>query len=644
MESRTRLAFVPNSMMIAVFLLLLLLIHGSYCFNLHGVTPREYSKGDLLEVKVNTLTSTSTQLPYMYYSLPYCRPPKLVDDIENLGQVLSGDRIQNSPYVFRMMEPQKCTVVCRIVLDAKAAKEFKEKVDNDYRVNMILDDLPLVVPIHRLLREPHIFHQFGFSVGSRGQYPWSEGPKYFIHNHLAFTVKYHKDSNANISRIVGFEVKPFSVQHKYEGIWNEKNLLKTCEPHSKQMDFYSNLPQEIEEKKEITFTYNVEFQESGTKWASRWDAYIFERESRLQWFSVISSLTIILFLSGTIAVIMLRTVYADVSKYNELETQEETQDETGWEVVHGDIFRPPSNSDLLCVCVGTGVQFLGMIPITMMLAILGFLPPSNRGALSMSLLLTWLLMGYFAGYASARLHKMFGGAEWKSIALRTALMFPSILFTIFFFLNTLLWSQNSSGAMPLGTIFALVFLWLGISVPLVFIGAYSGFKKLAIEDPVVTKKVPREIPEQSWYTKPVFSILVGGVCPFVTIFVEFFYILVTTCFNQFYYISTFHFFFFIILVITCAEVSIVVCYFQLRSENYLWWWRSYFTSGASALYLFLYATYFFFIKLEISNMVSVMVYFRYMLIASFAFFVLTGTIGFYACFWFTRFLYSSLKI
>ena len=56
-------------------------------------------QGDLLQVKVNKLTSTKTQLPYSYYSLPYCRPDKIVDSAENLGEVLRGDRIENSPYV-----------------------------------------------------------------------------------------------------------------------------------------------------------------------------------------------------------------------------------------------------------------------------------------------------------------------------------------------------------------------------------------------------------------------------------------------------------------------------------------------------------------------------------------------------------------
>lgn len=48
---------------------------------------------------MNKLSSTKTQLPYTYYSLPYCRPGKIVDNAENLGEVLRGDRIENSPYV-----------------------------------------------------------------------------------------------------------------------------------------------------------------------------------------------------------------------------------------------------------------------------------------------------------------------------------------------------------------------------------------------------------------------------------------------------------------------------------------------------------------------------------------------------------------
>ncbi|KAL5071519.1 hypothetical protein RYX36_022406 [Vicia faba] len=623
--------------------LLLLLINGSFCFYLPGVAPQDFQKGDALQVKVNKLSSTKTQLPYTYYSLPYCTPKKIVDSAENLGEVLRGDRIENSRYVFKMREPKMCNIVCKLVLDAKTAKAFKEKIDDEYRVNMILDNLPLVVPIKRVDQDSTVY-QLGFHVGLKGQYSGSKEEKFFIHNHLAFTVRYHRDLLTESARIVGFEVKPFSVKHEYEGKWEEKTRLTTCDPHAKHTVVNSNTPQEVEEGKEIFFTYDVEFQESDVKWASRWDAYLLMSDDQIHWFSIVNSLMIVLFLSGMVAMIMLRTLYRDISKYNELETQEEAQEETGWKLVHGDVFRPPNNSDLLCVYVGTGVQFFGMILVTMLFAVLGFLSPSNRGGLMTVMLLLWVFMGLLAGYASARLYKMFKGSEWKKISLRTAVMFPASVSAIFFVLNGLIWGQKSSGAVPFGTMFALIFLWFGISVPLVFVGGYIGFRKPAIENPVKTNKIPRQIPEQAWYMNPAFSVLIGGILPFGAVFIELFFILTSIWLNQFYYIFGFLFLVFIILVITCAEITVVLCYFQLCSEDYLWWWRSYLTSGSSALYLFLYATFYFFTKLEITKLVSAILYFGYMLIASYAFFVVTGTIGFYACFWFTRLIYSSVKI
>jgi transmembrane 9 superfamily member 2/4 len=367
-------------------------------------------------------------------------------------------------------------------------------------------------------------------------------------------------------------------------------------------------------------------------------------DDQIHWFSIVNSLMIVLFLSGMVAMIMLRTLYRDISRYNQLETQEEAQEETGWKLVHGDVFRPPTKSDLLCVYVGTGVQFFGMLLVTMIFAVLGFLSPSNRGGLMTAMVLVWVLMGLLAGYASSCLYKMFKGSEWKKITLQTAFLFPGVAFVIFFILNALIWGEKSSGAVPFTTMFVLVLLWFGISVPLVFVGSYLGFKKPAMEPPVKTNKIPRQIPEQAWYMNPIFTVLIGGILPFGAVFIELFFILTSIWLHQFYYIFGFLFLVFVILIITCAEITIVLCYFQLCSEDYQWWWRSYLTAGSSAVYLFLYAAFYFSTKLQITKLVSGILYFGYMLLASYAFFVLTGTIGFCACFWFTRLIYSSVKI
>lgn len=166
------------------------------------------------------------------------------------------------------------------------------------------------------------------------------------------------------------------------------------------------------------------------------------------------------------------------------------------------------------------------------------------------------------------------GEQWKKTTLKTALYFPGVCFCIFFSLNILVWGQKSSGAVPFGTLFALCFLWFGISVPLVFVGSYFGYKSPALEDPVRTNKIPRQIPEQPWYMNPVFSILIGGILPFGAVFIELFFILTSMWLHQFYYLFGFLCLVFVILIITCAEITIVLCYFQLCSEDYRWWYVS----------------------------------------------------------------------
>lgn len=37
---------------------------------------------------------------------------------------------------FKMREPELCHVLCRVTLDADTAKQFKEKIEDEYRVNM----------------------------------------------------------------------------------------------------------------------------------------------------------------------------------------------------------------------------------------------------------------------------------------------------------------------------------------------------------------------------------------------------------------------------------------------------------------------------------------------------------------------------
>lgn len=66
-------------------------------FYVPGVAPVEFEKDAPVEVRAIKLTSVKTQLPYAYYSLPFCKPAEINYKSENLGEVLRGDRIVNTP-------------------------------------------------------------------------------------------------------------------------------------------------------------------------------------------------------------------------------------------------------------------------------------------------------------------------------------------------------------------------------------------------------------------------------------------------------------------------------------------------------------------------------------------------------------------
>jgi|TARA_B110000208_G_C11339254_1_gene273077 hypothetical protein len=61
-------------------------------------------------------------------------------------------------------------------------------------------------------------------------------------------------------------------------------------------------------------------------------------------------------------------------------------------------------------------------------------------------------------------------------------------------------------------------------------------------------------------------------------------------------------------------------------------------------YVFAYAILFFSTKLDLADFVSGALYFGYMGIISALFALLTGTIGFEACFWFNKKIFGAIKI
>ena len=184
----------------------------------------------------------------------------------------------------------------------------------------------------------------------------------------------------------------------------------------------------------------------------------------------------------------------------------------------------------------------------------------------------------------------------------------------------------------------------GISVPLTFLGAFFAFRKEKYEPATAVSPYPRSIPKVPWYLKYYVTIPIAGMLPFGAVFVEIYIIMTSIWMDQFYYVYGFLVMVFGILLITCAEITIVIVYFQLCTEDYRWWWRSFFTGGCVAMYVWIYSLYYFYTQLDMMLFVSGVVYFAYMSIGCLAIFMITGLVGYYSTYWFVHIIYGALKV
>jgi transmembrane 9 superfamily member 2/4 len=222
--------------------------------------------------------------------------------------------------------------------------------------------------------------------------------------------------------------------------------------------------------------------------------------------------------------------------------------------------------------------------------------------------------------------------------------FPGFFFSVLLAMNFAVWSKGSTNAVQFTSILAVFSLWLVVSCPLVFFGAHYGYKSDKVEFPVRTSAIPRQIPPQPWWLSLPLTMAVGGTLPFGTVFVELFFILTSLWLDQYYYVFGFLLLVFGILLATCAEISIVLTYFQLCAEDYRWWWRSFLVPATSGVYFYMYCIFYFNANLNITGFVPQILYFGYMGLVALVFSFITGFIGYSATLSFTRRIYGAIKV
>jgi transmembrane 9 superfamily member 2/4 len=62
---------------------------------------------------VNRLNTEESVIPYEYHHFDFCQTDESNSPVENLGQVVFGERIRPSPYQIKFLENKTCELACK---------------------------------------------------------------------------------------------------------------------------------------------------------------------------------------------------------------------------------------------------------------------------------------------------------------------------------------------------------------------------------------------------------------------------------------------------------------------------------------------------------------------------------------------------
>ncbi|MBA0631057.1 hypothetical protein Godav_003088, partial [Gossypium davidsonii] len=460
-----------------------------------------YQSDDPVTLWVNKVGPyNNPQETYNYYSLPFCHPgTNPAHKWGGLGEVLGGNELIDSQINIKFLKNVDKSTICQLELDEAKVRQFKDAIENSYWFEFFMaltiflaflfchvcalndaessDDLPL----------------WGF-VGELHPDKNSDNGKHVLYTHKNIVIKYNKDQIIHV------------------------NLTQES-------------PKPLEAGRVLDMTYSVKWLQTNVTFARRFDVYLdypfFEHQ--IHWFSVFNSFMMVIFLTGLVSMILMRTLRNDYAKYaredDDLESLErDVSEESGWKLVHGDVFRPPRYLALLSAVVGTGAQLAMLVLLVILLAIVGTLYV-GRGAIVTTFILCYAFTSFISGYVSGGMYSRNGGKNWIKAMILTASLFPFMCFGIGFILNTIAIFYGSLAAIPFGTMVVVFVIWAFISFPLALLGTVVGRNwSGAPNNPCRVKTIPRPIPEKKWYLTPSVVSMMGGLLPFGSIFIEMYFV------------------------------------------------------------------------------------------------------------------------
>ena len=630
---------------------------------------------------------------------------------ESLGEWFIGGRIRPSPFVFtvppegprpdpsrdpgggaaeRLPSGPPPSLLCDLEVSEEQAADLREKIDEGFRVSLSLDNLPVTkYDVETVMRETrssggHVrFERVGrgFDLGTaavtRGAAePAAAEPKarddvFLLNNFFIFNILMHpSELERGAWNVVGFEVRPCSLsnarmaalafpgEEPEEGRSDPRALEALCAKDP----FSANSGLTVEDVMEVRagplrYGYAVHFTLSEITWGERWEPFLQIHSPELHVYSMVNSVLVALLVSLLVAVILLRTVWTDIAKYSRLrsildipddkEALPLADDETGWKLCAGDVFRGPPRPGNLCALVGTGAHLSAVGSGALLTAAAGLVSPVVRGGLMTWVLVLYFLLAPIGGYVAARqvveLTRQAAGWKRACVVAQSAFFLP--VFALLLVLNVCIWHTGSVGGVPWWIMLALFALWALVCLPASLVGGRMAARRPPTENPSATNLIPREVPVGgSCLRHPLAVALISGVMPYALVLVEWQFVFSSLFEYHAFYAYGFLLFTLALAALVSVEMSLVGTYLTLCAEDYRWWWRSFLSGGSLGLYLFLFCVYFLATGLDpLAGLTPALLYLGYSAILCGGVSLAFGSLSFLGCYAFVRAIYKAVK-
>jgi len=563
-----------------------------------------YEKSDHVQLWANTVGPYhNRQETYEYFALPFCRGTfeKGVSHRhhDNIGDALQGVELTSTGIEIQFLEDKSKQTYCEVEVDSSVLHQLSYAIDNHYWFQMYMDDLPIWGIVGEIKHEK--------------EEEKSGEKEYSVWTHKKFEIGYNKDQIVDIQ---------LTSEHKVK----------------------------LEEGAKIPFTVEIIWKQSEVKFTDRYEKYLDHQffQHRIHWFSIFNSFMMVIFLVGLVSMILMRTLRRDYQRYakdGDLDEMErDLGDEYGWKQVHGDVFRPAAHRQIFAAVVGSGVHLC--ITVLVVLALIIFFELyTEHGSIMSYAIFTYAVLSPVNGYTSAGLYARMGGKQWIRQMLMSAFLVPCLIGATAFTVNIIAIGYHASRAIPFTTMLAIGAICGFVILPLNLIGALFGRNTSGnINVPCRINPIPRPIPESKCIMKPLSIIMLGGILPFGSIFIEMYFIFTSFWAYKVYYVYGFTLLVLLILLVVTVCVTIVCTYFLLNAEDYRWRWTSLATGASASLYVYIYSIYYFMFKTKMYGLFQTVFYFSYMGLFSIALGIMCGAVGYCGTSLFVHKIYHYVKI